>query len=71
MNKHTKKTFNPSERESVTPYSEYYGGKADFEHRQKKRKRIRTVSYIILIILLVYAGYFFADTLIKITELPV
>ena len=63
------KALKPSQRKSITEFSSKFGTGDDFTEKMKRRKIMRIVFTVMCVILLVYFGFFFADTLIKITEI--
>lgn len=66
--KENEKALKPSQRKSITGFSKVFGS-GDFEEKMRLRKFFKTAFTIAIIILLVYFGFFFTDTLLKITEI--
>ncbi len=62
--------LNPSGRESITEFTETYGRRGDFRKKIKLRRAMQIAAAVLVIILLVYIGYFITDLLIRISEIP-
>lgn len=65
-----KKALKPSQRESITEFSDRFGSEPGYEEKEKKKRIISIVLIVAGILLLIAAGYFFTDVLLKITEQP-
>lgn len=65
-----KKALKPSQRESITEFSDRFGSASGYEEREKKKRIISIVFIIAGVLLLVAAGYFFTDVVLKISEMP-
>ena len=65
------KALKPSQRQSVTEFSATFGSGPSYEDKVRRHKIISAVLITLGIIALIAIGYFIADTLICITELPV
>lgn len=65
-----KKTLRPSERESITDFSQKFGSGISYEDKLRGKKAAGYVLAAIIIILLVCTGFFITDVLIRITEIP-
>lgn len=64
------KTLKPSQRKSITDFSDRFGEGPSYEEQVRKKKITSAILIAAGIIFLVAAGYFVTDLLIKITELP-
>lgn len=64
------KTLKPSQRKSITDFSDRFGEGPSYEERVRKKKITSAILIAAGIILLVATGFFVTDLLIKITELP-
>lgn len=64
------KTLKPSERKSITEFSSRFGTGPTYEEKSRNKRIISAILISIGIILLICAGYFVTDVLIKITETP-
>ncbi len=64
------KTLKPSERKSITEFSTRFGSGPTYEERVRSKKIATAILITAGILALIGIGYFFADVLIKITELP-
>ncbi len=64
------KTLKPSERKSITEFSTRFGTGPTYEERVRGKKIVTVILITAGILALIGTGYFFADTLIKITEMP-
>ncbi len=65
------KTLKPSQRKSITDFSDRFGEGPSYEERVRSRKIISGILIAAGVLILIGAGYFITDLLIKITELPV
>lgn len=65
------KTLKPSQRKSITDFSDRFGEGPSYEEQLKKKKITSAILITAGIIFLVAAGFFVTDLLIKITELPI
>ncbi|MBQ4244960.1 MAG: hypothetical protein II702_08610 [Clostridia bacterium] len=66
-----KRALSPSERESITGFSDSFGSGREYEMRRKRRKILTAVFTVFITVLLITIGYFVTETLLNITELPV
>ena len=64
------KALKPSERKSITEFSTRFGTGPTYEERVRTKKIVSVILLVTGIMLLIGAGYFIADVLIKITEIP-
>lgn len=64
------KALKPSERKSITEFSTRFGTGPTYEERVRTKKIVSVILLVTGIMLLIGAGYFIADVLIKITEMP-
>ncbi len=64
------KTLKPSERKSITDFSTRFGSGPTYEERVRGKKIASVILITAGILALIALGYFFADVLIKITEMP-
>lgn len=64
------KTLKPSERKSITEFSARFGTGPTYEERVRGKKIAMIILITAGILALIGIGYFFADVLIKITEMP-
>lgn len=64
------KTLKPSERKSITEFSARFGSGPTYEERVRGKKIAMIILITAGILALIGTGYFFADVLIKITEMP-
>ncbi len=64
------KTIKPSERKSITDFSTRFGSGPTYEERVRGKKIASALLITVGILALIGIGYFFADTLLKITEMP-
>lgn len=64
------KTIKPSERKSITDFSSRFGSGPTYEERVRGKKIVSAILVTAGILALIGLGYFFADVLIKVTELP-
>lgn len=64
------KTLKPSERKSITEFSTRFGSGPTYEERVRGKKIAMAILITAGILALIGLGYFFADVLIKITEMP-
>lgn len=64
------KTLKPSERKSITEFSSRFGTAPTYEEKMRNKRIVYAIIIIIGIIILISAGYFLTDVLIKITEIP-
>ncbi len=64
------KTLKPSERKSITDFSARFGTGPTYEERVRGKKIAMIILVTAGILALIGTGYFFADVLIKITEMP-
>lgn len=64
------KTLKPSQRKSITDFSDRFGEGPSYEERVRTKKIVSAVLIAAGLLALVGTGYFIADLLIKITELP-
>lgn len=64
------KTLKPSERKSITEFSARFGSGPTYEERVRSKKIAMIILITAGILALIGIGYFFTDTLIKITEMP-
>lgn len=65
-----KKALKPSQRESITEFSDRFGSEPGYEEKQKKKRIISVILIAAGVLLLIAAGYFLTDVLIRITEQP-
>ncbi|MBQ2842563.1 MAG: hypothetical protein IJE72_05960 [Clostridia bacterium] len=64
------KTLKPSERKSITEFATRFGSGPTYEERVRGKKIATAILITAGILALIGTGYFFADVLIKITEMP-
>lgn len=64
------KTLKPSQRKSITDFSDRFGEGPSYEERVRSKKIISAILITAGILALIGLGYFVTDVLIKITELP-
>ena len=64
------KTIKPSQRKSITDFSARFGSGPTYEERVRGKKIISALLITAGILALIGTGYFFADVILKITELP-
>ncbi|MBQ7122702.1 MAG: hypothetical protein IJO03_10625 [Clostridia bacterium] len=64
------KTLKPSQRKSITDFSDRFGEGPSYEEKARNRKIISAVLITAGVLALIGTGYFVTDVLIKITELP-
>lgn len=64
------KTLKPSQRKSITDFSDRFGEGPSYEERVRSRKIVSAVLIAAGLLALVGTGYFITDVLLKITELP-
>ncbi|MBQ2904622.1 MAG: hypothetical protein IJD78_08235 [Clostridia bacterium] len=64
------KTLKPSERKSITEFSARFGTGPTYEERVRGKKIATAILITAGILALIGIGYFFADVLLKITEMP-
>lgn len=64
------KTLKPSQRKSITDFSDRFGEGPSYEEKERNRKIISAVLITAGVLALIGTGYFITDVLIKITELP-
>lgn len=64
------KTLKPSQRKSITDFADRFGEGPSYEERVRTKKIISAILIAAGLLTLVAVGYFVADLLIKITELP-
>lgn len=65
------KTLKPSQRKSITDFSDRFGEGPSYEERVRSKKIISAIFVAAGILALIGTGYFITDVLIKITELPI
>lgn len=65
------KTLKPSQRKSITDFSDRFGEGPSYEERVRSKKIISAVLIAAGILALIGTGYFVTDLLIRITELPI
>ncbi len=66
----TEKSLKPSQRESITGFSRKFSSGSDFRSKALRRKIARIFIITVAVLALVYAGFFLADVILRITELP-
>lgn len=64
------KTLKPSQRKSITDFSDRFGEGPSYEERVRSKKIVSAVLITAGLLALVGTGYFITDVLIGITELP-
>lgn len=64
------KTLKPSQRKSITDFSDRFGEGPSYEERVRSKKIVSAILITAGLLALIGAGYFATDVLIKITELP-
>lgn len=64
------KTLKPSQRKSITDFSDRFGEGPSYEERVRSKKIVSAILIAAGLLALIGAGYFATDVLIKITELP-
>ena len=65
-----KRATRPSERESITEFSNSFGAGRDYEMRIKRKRILGIILTVVITVLLITIGYFVTETLINISELP-
>ncbi len=65
------KTLKPSQRKSITDFSDRFGEGPSYEERVRSKKILSAIFVAAGVLALIGTGYFVTDVLIKITELPV
>jgi len=65
------KTLKPSQRKSITDFSDRFGEGPSYEERVRSKKILSAILVAAGVLALIGTGYFITDVLIKITELPV
>ncbi|MBO5410189.1 MAG: hypothetical protein J6A60_02905 [Clostridia bacterium] len=65
-----KKALKPSQRESITEFSDRFGYELGYEEKEKRRHIVNAVLIAAGVLALIGTGYFITDLLIKITEQP-
>lgn len=65
-----KKTYKPSERESITEFSTTFGVGSSYEKRMKRQRILTALAVIFGTLFLIYMGFFITELFIDITELP-
>ncbi len=65
------KTIKPSQRKSITDFSNRFGEGPSYEERVRSKKIFSAIFVAAGILALIGTGYFITDVLIKITELPI
>lgn len=65
------KAINPSERESITEFTTHFGSGRSYERRLKRRRVYAIIGLILGVVLCIALGYYFTETAIDISELPV
>lgn len=64
------KTLKPSQRKSITDFSDRFGEGPSYEERVRSKKIVSAVLVTAGLLALMGTGYFVTDVLIGITELP-
>ena len=64
------KTLKPSQRKSITDFSDRFGEGPSYEERVRSKRIASAILITAGLLALIGAGYFATDVLIKITELP-
>jgi hypothetical protein len=65
-----KKALKPSQRESITEFSDRFGYELGYEEKEKRKRIIMAILIAAGVMALIGTGYFLTDLLIKFTELP-
>jgi hypothetical protein len=65
-----KKALKPSQRESITEFSDRFGYELGYEEKEKRKRIITAILIAAGVMALIGTGYFLTDLLIKFTELP-
>ncbi len=68
--KRIEKALKPSQRESVTEFSDRFGSELSYEEKKKRRRIVNVILIVFGVMALITFGYFVTDVLIKITEMP-
>ena len=63
------KALKPSQRESITEFSTHFGSEPSYEEKVKKRRIINIILLVLGIMVLIAAGYFVTDVLVRITKM--
>jgi hypothetical protein len=64
------KTLKPSQRKSITDFSDRFGEGPSYEERVRSKKIVSAILIAAGLLALIGVGYFITDLLIKITEIP-
>lgn len=64
------KTLKPSQRKSITDFSDRFGEGPSYEERVRSKKIVSAILITAGLLALIGAGYFATDVFIRITELP-
>ena len=66
----TEKALKPSQRDSITAFSQKFGTGSDYRTKALRRKIARIIIITLCVLALVYVGYILTDVILRITELP-
>ena len=64
------KTLKPSQRKSITDFSDHFGEGPSYEERVRNKKIISAIFIAAGVLVLIGIGYFVTDLIVQITELP-
>lgn len=64
------KTLKPSQRKSITDFSDHFGEGPSYEERVRNKKIISAILIAAGVLALIGIGYFVTDLIVQITELP-
>lgn len=65
------RALKPSQREAITGFSARFGTEPSYEERTRKKRLMTVILIVIGVLLLIAAGYFVTDVLLRITEQPI
>lgn len=65
------KTLKPSQRKSITDFSDHFGEGPSYEERVRNKKIISAILITAGVLALIGIGYFVTDLIVQITELPI
>ncbi|GEM_PF-3870535 len=64
------KTLRPSERKSITEFSSRFGTGPTYEEKMRNKRIILSILIAVIILFLLFLGYFVTDVFIRISEMP-
>ncbi len=68
--KKSEKALRPSQRKSLTEFTQSFGTHSDYAAKALRRKITSIILIILCILALIYIGYFITDVFLKISETP-